>query len=87
MTITEFINSWSLGLDEYINTLAARYGRRPEDAEDYRAEAYLYLSLARNGLTDEEYKRIAYQAIQNLWRSYRKEDHLSFEDYFNNREY
>ena len=86
MTITEFINSWSLGLDEYINQLAARYGRKPEDAEDYRAEAYLYLSLAKNGLTDEEYKRIARNAITNLMRKYRREEHISFEDYFNNRD-
>ncbi len=83
MTITEFLNDWSPGLDEYINEQARRFSKRHEIQQDYRSEAYLYLSLAKRGLTEEELINIAYNAMLNLHRKYRREDHVSFEDYFN----
>jgi len=83
MTVKEFINSWSMGLDDYINRQARKFSRRPEDQEDYRSEAYLYLSVARAGLTAEELRRIAYNAMINLHRKYRKDVYVSFETWFN----
>lgn len=82
MTIREFIDDWSPGLDGYIESLCYRYARRPDDREDLRSEAYLYLSLARPGLTCAELRRVARNAIQNLVKSYRREEHVSFEQYF-----
>lgn len=82
MTINEFIEDWSPGLDRYIRDLCCRYARRPEDREDLKSEAYLYLSLARHGLTDDELRRVARNAIQNLVRAYRREEHITFDQYF-----
>lgn len=79
-----FATMWhSPGFAEYVNDTARRFARNAEDQRDLKQEAACYLSLAVDGLTCREYRRIAYNAIRCLHRASRQERALSFETYFN----
>jgi len=68
---------------EYINDTARDFARNAEDQRDLKQEAACYLSLACDGLTICEYKRIAYNTMRRLYRASKRERALSFETYFN----
>lgn len=70
------------GLRQHVVDQAKRHSRKEELQEEFIQEAWLYISISRADMATEEYKRIAYNAIQNLYLAEKKQLAVSFDTYF-----
>ena len=87
MTGEDFISVWhNSELREYICMQARRHCRRnAENYEDMVQEAWLRLSLEPGDCEIKYYKRMSYNAIRNQYNRSKKEDFITFEDFFHAR--
>jgi len=74
MTGEEFMDLWRNNKDlrQYIVNQAKRHSKRKELQEEYVQEAWLCISCAPAGYSEEAYKEIAYHAIYSgYWNDYK----------------
>lgn len=70
------------GLHDYIADEARRHSRNPVLQEDFRQEAWLWISISPNDASMDLYRWVAFRAIQNAYYKEKGENHMSFEEVF-----